>query len=103
MGNERVVVGISRRLVLVLDGGDWIRARVRDVHARGAKPDSRHRRGEHHEPAGLDVVAIGDGPPQVAAAELERLRRPHVGDRVGPLVGRPVIRRVGTLAGVEWL
>ena len=40
---------------------------------------------------------------QVAPAVLERLRRPHVGDRVGALVGRPVVGRLGRLAAVVGL
>ena len=98
--HERVVVGVAGRLVLVLEARDRIRARVRDVHARRAEADARHRRGEHHHAARLEVVGVGDGAAQEAPAVLERLRRPHVGDRVRALVGRAVVGRRGPLAAV---
>ena len=50
----------------MLEAGDRIGARVRDVHAGRAEADARHRRGEHHRAARLDVVGVGDGAAQVA-------------------------------------
>ena len=87
--DERVVADVARRLVDVLEARDRIGARVRDVHARRAEADARHRRREHHRAARLDVP--GDRVAQEAPAVLERLRRPDVGHRVRPLVGRPVV------------
>ena len=87
--DERVVAHVARRLPRMLEARDRIGARVRDVHARRAEADARHRRREHHRAARLDVPV--DRAPQEAPAVLQRLRRPHVGDRVGALVGRPVV------------
>src|SRR3954471_12240259 len=98
--DERVVVGVAGRLVGVLEAGDRVRAGVRDVDAGAAEADAGHRRAEHHPAAGLEVVVVGDGAPQELAAVLERLRRPHVGDRVRALVGRAVIGGLGALAAV---
>ena len=87
--DERVVGVVARRLVDVLEAGDRIGAGVRDVDAGGAEADARHRRDSIMKPRAS--VSPLDGAAQVAAAELERLRRPHVRDRVGPLVGRAVV------------
>ena len=59
-----MVVGVAGRLVDVLEPGDRIRAGVRDVHAGRAEPDPRQRRREHHRPARLDVVGVGDSAAQ---------------------------------------
>ena len=88
-----MVVGVSGRPVGARAACDRIRARVRDVHAGRAEPDARHRRGEHHRPARLDVARVRDGAAQEAAAVLQRLGRPDVGDRVGALVWRALVRR----------
>ena len=69
---------------------------MRDVDARRPEADPGQRRGQHHPAARLLVA--GDGVAQVAAAVLERLRRPDVGDRRRPLVGRAVARRRRPLA-----
>ena len=66
---------------------------MRDVHAGRAEADARHRGGEHHRAARLDVVGVGHRAAQEPAAVLERLRRPHVRDRIRALVGRPLVRR----------
>ncbi len=99
--DERVVGRVAGRLVDVLEAGDRVRAGVRDVDAGGAEADAGHRRAEHHEAARLDVVGVGDGAAQVGAAVLQRLRRPDVGDRVGALVGRPIVGAGGARARVE--
>ena len=88
-----MVVGVSGRPVRSRAAGDRIGARVRDVHSGRAEPDARHRRGEHHRPARLDVACVRDGAAQEAAAVLQRLGRPDVGDRVGALVWRALVRR----------
>ena len=71
------------------------------MHARRPEADAGQRRREHHRPARLDVVGVGDRAAQVPAAELERLGRPHVGDRVRALVGRAVAGRLGPRPRVE--
>ncbi len=90
--DEGVVFGVAGRLPFVLEAGYGVGAGVRDVDPRRAEAYARERGPEHHGAAGLYVLAVLYGSPEVLAAVLERLRRPYVRNRVRPLVGRPVVR-----------
>ena len=64
---------VAGRRPLVLQRGDGIRERVRDVHARAAETDAGDRCGERHVAPRVDVRAVGDRAAQVRADELDRL------------------------------
>src|SRR5919199_4577363 len=93
--NEGVVLRVARRVPLVLEASDGVRAGVRDVDPGRAEAYSRERGPEHHRAPRLDILAVLDGAPEVLAAVLERLGRPYVRDGVGPLIRRPVVGALG--------
>ena len=78
---------VAGRVVLVLEPGDRIRARVRDVHARGAEPDARHRGREHHRAARLHVVAR-PRPPGAGTCRRTPAPSPTTRPRPGSSPGR---------------
>ena len=92
--------GIPWRLPLVLEARYGVGAGVRDVDPRRPEAYAGERGPEHHRAAGLDVLAVLDGAPEVLAAVLQRLGAPHVRYRVRALVGRPVVRALRLGAGV---
>src|SRR5215207_4942024 len=98
--HERVVLGIPRRLPLVLEACYGVGAGVRYVYTRRSEANASEGGPKHHRASGFDVVTVLDGAPEVLATVLQRPGAPHIRYRVRPLVGRPVVGALRLRAGV---
>lgn len=85
-----VVDFVSRRSVVPDETGYGIGAGMGNVGSGVAEPHSREARRPAHPGTRLQIGRVEDGPPEVAAHQHQRLLRPHVADRVGADVQRPV-------------